>query len=114
MSRKIALLTNGPGELWGWVRPFAAELLRRRWDVSLRILPCQFASGEERRIALSLGIPDVTGPESPLRTALSLRKFGKGANEPPPEAVVQLGGDLILDTGHEAAASGNGLHAVGL
>ena len=95
MSRKIALLTNGPGELWGWVRPFAAELLRRRWDVSLRILPCQFASGEERRIALALGIPDVSGPESPLRTALSMRKFGKGANETPPEAVVQLGGDLL-------------------
>ncbi len=46
MSRKIVLLTNGPGELWGWVRPFAAELLRRCWDVSLRILPCQFASGK--------------------------------------------------------------------
>ena len=27
---------------------------------------------------------------------------------------VQLGGDLALETGHEAAASGNGLHAVGL
>ena len=27
---------------------------------------------------------------------------------------VQLGGDLVLEAGHEAAASGNGLHAVGL
>ena len=27
---------------------------------------------------------------------------------------MQLGGDLALETGHEAAASGNGLHAVGL
>ena len=95
MSRKVVLLTNGPGELWGWVRPFAAELLRRCWDVSLRILPCQFASGEERRIALALGIPDVSGPESPLRTALSLRKIGIGANGTPPDAVVQLGGDLL-------------------
>ena len=95
MSRHAVLLTNGPGELWGWVRPFAAELLRRRWDVSLRILPCQFASGEERRIALSLGIPDVSGPESSFRTAISLRRRGKGANGTAPDAVVQLGGDLL-------------------
>ena len=95
MSRHAVLLTNGPGELWGWVRPFAAELLHRRWDVSLRILPCQFASGEERRIALSLGIPDVSGPESSFRTAISLRNFGKGGNGAPPDAVVQLGGDLL-------------------
>lgn len=95
MSRHAVLLTNGPGELWGWVRPFAAELLRRRWDVSLRILPCQFASGEERRIARSLGIPDVSGPESSFRTAISLRNFGKGANGTAPDAVVQLGGDLL-------------------
>lgn len=103
MSRKIALLTNGPGELWGWARPLAAELLRRNWDVSLRVLPCQFASGEERRIALALGIPDVSGPESPLRTALSLRAFGKGANGASPDAVVQLGGDLLW--GRTLAAS---------
>lgn len=72
----ITLLTNGPGELWGWVRPFAAELLRRGWEVSLRILPCQFASGEERRIALSLGISDVSGPDGSARTVLSLSCAG--------------------------------------
>ncbi len=93
--RKVVLLTNGPGELWGWVRPFAAELLRRGWDVSLRILPCQFASGEEERVARSLGITDVSGPESALRTALSLRAVGKKGTNAQVDALVQLGGDLL-------------------
>ncbi|MDI9371001.1 MAG: cdisaccharide synthetase [Synergistota bacterium] len=91
-ARRVVLLANGPGELWGWVRPLAAELTGRGWDVSLRILPCQFASGEEASVASSLRLSDVSGPESALSTALALSRRGKGE---PPDAVIQLGGDLM-------------------
>jgi lipid-A-disaccharide synthase len=90
IRRKITLLANGPGELWGWVRPVAAELSGRGWEIALRILPCQFASGEERHIALSLGFPTVLGPESPLRTAAALCSGNERT-----DAVFQLGGDLL-------------------
>lgn len=89
--RRVVLLTNGPGELWGWVRPLAAELGGRGWRVSLRLLPCQFASGAEGRAAASLGL-SASGPESAHATALALWRERRGE---PPDAVVQLGGDLM-------------------
>lgn len=89
--RRVVLLTNGPGELWGWVRPLAAELGGRGWRVSLRLLPCQFASGAEGRAAASLGL-SAKGPESAPATALALWRARRGE---PPDAVLQLGGDLM-------------------
>ncbi len=89
--RRVVLMTNGPGELWGWVRPLAAELGGRGWRVSLRLLPCQFASGAEDRAAASLGLL-ASGPESASATALAL---WKSRRDEPPDAVVQLGGDLM-------------------
>ncbi len=97
--KSILLLANGPGELWGWVRPVAAELKRRSRKVSLLLLPCQFASGEERRVAESLVPDELRGPSGlagTLRDALSL---GRTA-----EAVLQLGGDLVW--GRIAAGAG--------
>ena len=61
---RITILTNGPGELWGWVRPVATELRKRGHSVSLWILPCQFASGHERRAASLLGVDKLEGPAS--------------------------------------------------
>ena len=91
VGRRAVLLTNGPGELWGWVRPMAAELTGRGWEVALRILPCQFASGAEGRVASSLGLAEVSGAESALSTARAMIRPGL----PRPDAVIQLGGDLM-------------------
>ncbi|MBI3962913.1 MAG: hypothetical protein HY335_09185, partial [Deinococcus sp.] len=47
--RQFLLTTNGPGELYTWVRPVALEL-RRQFPGSRLIVvlvPCQFASGRE-------------------------------------------------------------------
>ena len=86
---KIALLTNGPGELLGWVRPVITELRRRGHSVSLWLLPCQFASGHERAVASSFGADKLEGPCSSawMWHALAQEKT---------DIVLQLGGDLLF------------------
>ncbi|MCL2010514.1 MAG: cdisaccharide synthetase [Synergistaceae bacterium] len=86
---KIALLTNGPGELWGWVRPVIAELRGRGHSVSLWLLPCQFASGYERAVASGLGADKLEGP---CGSAWTWRALAKEKTD----CVIQLGGDLLF------------------
>ncbi len=83
----VLLLVNGPGELWGWGRPLAAALRRQGMEVRLRLLPCQFAGGEEGLLLARL--PEVRG-EGPEGLLPFLLRGGSS----PPAAVVQLGGDL--------------------
>ncbi len=95
---RITILTNGPGELWGWVRPVATELRKRGHSVSLWILPCQFASGHERRAASLLAVDKLEGPAgaSKIWRDLTLEKT---------DAVIQLGGDIMF--GQRLAKSAN-------
>lgn len=86
---KVSLLTNGPGELWGWVRPVANELRKRGHSVSLWLLPCQFASGYERTAASLLGVDKLEGPAS---SAWTWGALGKEKTD----CVLQLGGDLLF------------------
>ena len=85
--KRVAVLANGPGELWGWARPVVKELKRDGHEVDLVLLPCQFASGAEERISSFLGADRVT-PPGRFREALSVR--GR-----PCDCVLQLGGDLL-------------------
>ncbi len=86
---RVSILTNGPGELWGWARPMIMELRRRGHSVSLWLLPCQFASGYERTVASRLGVDKLEGPGSAawIWRALSQEKT---------DCVLQLGGDLVF------------------
>ena len=86
---RVTVLTNGPGELWGWVRPVAMELRRRGHSVSLWILPCQFASGHEREAASLLGVDKLEGPGSAAR-------LWRGLKDERTDCAVQLGGDLAF------------------
>lgn len=86
---RITILTNGPGELWGWVRPVAAELRKRGHSISLWILPCQFASGHEREAASLLGVDKLEGPSSASRIWQEI------AHEKT-DRVIQLGGDVMF------------------
>ncbi|MDR2523316.1 MAG: hypothetical protein LBC93_06410 [Synergistaceae bacterium] len=86
---RVAVLTNGPGELWGWARPVIAELRQRGHSVSLWLLPCQFASGYERTAASTLGVDKLEGPSGPLWT---WRALGQEKTD----CVLQLGGDLAF------------------
>ena len=84
---RITILTNGPGELWGWVRPVTAELRKRGHTISLWILPCQFSSGHEREAASLLGVDKLEGPAGASRIwhDIAYEKTDR---------VIQLGGDI--------------------
>ena len=86
-SLRITILTNGPGELWGWVRPVCAELRKRGHTISLWILPCQFSSGHEREAASLLGVDKLEGPAGTSRIwhDIAYEKTDR---------IIQLGGDL--------------------
>lgn len=88
---RVSILTNGPGELWGWARPVTAELRLRGHSVSLWLLPCPFASGREREAASLLGADKLEGPNGAARTwrALGLERT---------DCVLQLGGDPMFGT----------------
>lgn len=95
---RITILTNGPGELWGWVRPVAMEFRKRGHSVSLWILPCQFASGHERRAASLLAVDKLEGPAGASKIWHDL-PFEKT------DSVIQLGGDIMF--GQRLAKSAN-------
>ncbi|MDR7416465.1 MAG: hypothetical protein QN193_05040 [Armatimonadota bacterium] len=86
---EVLLVSNGPGELWGWALP-VARALRRVGGVTVRLglLPCQYATGREAEVARRTGLfEEVLDPGSCVRLSLgvgSLRVDG----------VVHLGGDL--------------------
>lgn len=84
---RITILTNGPGELWGWVRPVTAELRKRGHTISLWILPCQFSSGHEREAASLLGVDKLEGPASASRIWQDIA-YEKT------DRIIQLGGDI--------------------
>lgn len=88
--KSVLLLSNGPGELWGWARPLAKELKSRGMKTVISLLPCQFASGEEVGVAENIGVDEVMGPVSLLKTVRNMISAGKRT-----DAVLQLGGDLL-------------------
>ena len=85
---RVTILTNGPGELWGWARPVAAELRKRGHSISLWLLPCQFSSGHEREAASLLGVDKLEGPANASRIWQDIA-YEKT------DRVIQLGGDIM-------------------
>ena len=86
---RVTILTNGPGELWGWVRPVAYELRKRGDSISLWILPCQFSSGHEREAASLLGVDKLEGPASVSRILQDMQHENT-------DRIIQLGGDVLF------------------
>lgn len=85
----VLLVSNGPGELWGWVLPVARALRRTgRVTVRLGLAPCQYATGREAEVARRTGLfEEVLDPGSCLRLGLGLGSLRV-------DGVVHLGGDL--------------------
>lgn len=84
---RVTILTNGPGELWGWVRPAASQLRKRGHSISLWLLPCTFSSGHEREAASLLGVDKLEGPASTSAT-------WAGMYHEHTDSIIQLGGDV--------------------
>lgn len=99
MTRSVILVSNGPGELQTWVRPVLDELRARDPELTtvVSLIPCQFASGSETRIAATFGADFVTAPAEAVR-------FLAGAGRPEAfrgdtGAVVSLGGNTRMAIG---------------
>ena len=101
---QAVLVSNGPGELYTWVKPMLAEL--RRYPhvrVHIGLVPCQFASGSETRIAATFGADSVSAPGDFARF-MTLGKRLPGLEQPAPKGfVLSLGGSagLALNLGEK-------------
>lgn len=98
MQADIILITNGPGELSTWVKPIVRQLRAEMPTARLTIalVPCPYASGEERRSIEAWGVPiRVWEPSETIRFLLGGRM---PSNEPLRDygAVLFLGGDQIF------------------
>lgn len=93
----VFIVTNGPGELMGWVRPVIRSL--KKINPSLKIVmvipPCQYATGMEVNLAKSfLGVEDVVGATAYLKyLILGIPSFP--VHQIKAGIVVFLGGDPI-------------------
>ena len=87
--KKAIILTNGPGEVWGWARPLTAELQKRGFLVSLWLLACPSAGEGKRDLAAFFGPDEIHGPCSAVSTFWEFH--GAEGN-----IVIQLGGDLAF------------------
>jgi hypothetical protein len=68
------VFTNSPGEVFGWVQPLCRRLTQAFKPVSISIFltPCQYATGEEARVAASFpGVCSVYLPSETLTCLFS-------------------------------------------
>jgi lipid-A-disaccharide synthase len=92
-NAQLYILTNSPGELASWVTPITHTIKELAPEVDIHILltPCQYASGNERDVALSL--PNVVSVKAPKETLSGLFSLPLKTPLSTPGAVLSLGGD---------------------
>jgi lipid-A-disaccharide synthase len=90
-SLDLYITANSPGEISGWVAPVVREVRSRLWNcrISVVILPCQYASGEE------LALSAETGADRCFRIG-ELNAVGASAAKTGKKLVLRLGGDLLF------------------
>ncbi len=93
--RKVVLVSNGPGELQTWVKPVLAEIRRQAPDAEtvISLIPCQFASGNETKIARDFGADHVTSPAEAVK---AMAGAGEGPLSGTASAVIGLGGNTRM------------------
>lgn len=89
----IILQTNSPGELAAWVTPIARTFKQQdpTCFITVCLVPCQYATGQEKRVAEHL--TDVDAVFSPKDTITMLFGLKKAPKAQRLGAVVFLGGD---------------------
>lgn len=93
---QAVLISNGPGELTTWLKPVLLELRRQRPElhISIVLLPCQFASGNEPEVARSFGADTVMNVPEYLRFAAT--GYLPKAMKQPRGFVLSLGGNVLM------------------
>lgn len=96
MARDVVLTSNGPGELYTWVRPAVDAWRAAEPDarITIALVPCQFASGAEAAVARRFDVDHVTSATAYAAAAARGR---------PPEGVRGGAGALVLSLGGGAA-----------
>ncbi|MEZ4608598.1 MAG: hypothetical protein R2865_17865 [Deinococcales bacterium] len=91
---QAVLVTNGPGELYTWVKPILAVIRQHypAYRVIISLIPCQFASGDEARIAQSFGADGVSSVSEFVRL-MSLGTLPPAFNRDIQGFVLSLGGN---------------------
>lgn len=92
VPKHLLITANSPGEIAGWARAIVYRA-RQRWPqtrITVILLPCSFASGSERRVALEqLHVDEVIPSSRYFRLLLGgLAKYREAV-------LVHLGGDLM-------------------
>ena len=92
ISADIFITANSPGEISGWVVPVIRELRAKvcQCRITMIILPCQYASGEEMALASSSGADRYL----PLRRIKELKQESGGIARK--RLLLHLGGDVAF------------------
>ncbi len=102
---EAVLVSNGPGELYTWVKPVLNELRHRdpNIKISISLIPCQFANGNEAEIARTFGADVVSSAQDFMRF-LSSNRLPEGLGESQ-GFVLSLGGNsnMALRLGNKLA-----------
>ncbi len=96
MKRTVVLVSNGPGELQTWVRPVLQEIRSRDPEITtvISLIPCQFAGGNETRLARTFGADHVTSPQDAVAfLAGTARPEGLSGER---GAVISMGGNTRM------------------
>jgi lipid-A-disaccharide synthase len=94
---RIVVTVNGPGEVSGWLYPFALAAKRRfpQVEIVAAVLPCVYASGMEAAVLRRGGFVDAVWDFSAaLRTILNGPSSNGAAS--PPTCLIHMGGEPIL------------------
>ena len=89
----IFIQSNSPGELSAWAAPIARTLKQQNPHcfITLYLVPCQYATGQEEAVARSIpNIDDVIPVKESLKTLLSFKKVPTQSKK---GAVLYCGGD---------------------
>ncbi len=88
------LVSNGPGELYTWVKPILKELKQNypEIDISICLIPCQFASGDEYKIAQEFSPKNISSVKEFMKF-LTTGKLPEGLGKSKDGFVISLGGN---------------------
>lgn len=89
MGNRLFILSNSPGEVSGWVKPVAEQIADGgiNASVTLVVLPCQYASGQEKLYG---------GTLNGIDNSLSFGDLWKNSKRGGRSAVLQMGGDPMF------------------
>ncbi|MEK7431865.1 MAG: hypothetical protein AABZ74_01930 [Cyanobacteriota bacterium] len=98
MSFDVLIITNAPGELSSWVKPFVSKLRETLPEarIIISLVPCPYSSGEEEKIASSIeGVFRVIDPNYSSLYAMT-GKLPSDFKFQDKGIIIQLGGDQFF------------------